>query len=507
MIETHLLSPVSPQPTDWILQLPDELQIKILGHLPPVDRILAGAVCQKWKRLAFDGTLWACTDATPFYRTIPADQLLRLGVAAGKYLRVANFRGCIQLTGHELRTLSDHCPNVDDLNLRDCRSLSTHSIACFLQSVKNLRTLNLSGLDTVTNSTLQLVSQLMRLEKLDISWCRNISGKGVQAIGAHCFRLSSLKLNGCALLDDTAMGALGRNLRHLSRLSLASCTTLTDDMLLTFLAYQRHHGWPLTHLNLSGCARLTDASLRHIAVHCTSPDLQQQPHLTHLELTECELLTDQGFSYLAPRLRTLVHVDLEDLPQITEITVAALANNEPNLRKLCLSNCTQISDDAIVHLVLHGVSRCIEHLELNNCTVTDHALEMISSFLRDQQAQRKKSTTPDSGLELGIPGDPVQSLYMEVLDCASISEDGVKSALAKAGVLLTLKSFYSWQDQNMGMSRDDNDGDDGVVHSHRVRRPAVSAATSARRRYNTIGFHRRRPESAGQLSASNCVIL
>lgn len=99
----------------FFLQLPNELQIRILGNLSSQELLKASAVrkgfrqresitlcvlnakrnkqvCQKWMQLAFDGSLWTKIDVRPFYSSIPADQLLRLGVAAGKFLKVANLR-------------------------------------------------------------------------------------------------------------------------------------------------------------------------------------------------------------------------------------------------------------------------------------------------------------------------------------------------------------------------------------------------------------------------------
>ncbi|KAI8150143.1 hypothetical protein BJV82DRAFT_586010 [Fennellomyces sp. T-0311] len=501
------------------LRLPDELQIRILSHLPSQELLKATAVCQKWKRLALDGTLWTKIDVTPFYSAIPSEQLLRLGVAAGKFLRVANFRGCVQLTGHGLRTLAGHCPNVQELHLKDCRGLSTHSIACFLQSAKQLRVLDLSGLDTVKDSTLMVVGRLSHLEKLNIGWCRNLTGQGVQAIARGCPELTCLKLNGCPQLNDVTMDILGKHLTRLSHLCLASCTGLSDGALLAFLRHQL----PLSHLNLSSCARLSDASLRHIAIHCSK--------LTHLELAGCVLLTDQGFCYLAPRLRTLTHLDLEDLQQITGITVKSLANHQPNLRRLCLSNCTQIADDAITHLVLHGVCHQLQHLELDNCIVTDEALDTIAMFLTQPpspNSNREDSSftffsssppasataTPASTTAENDP-DPKEEkrrkLSVEVLDCSNITETGVRSALAKASPMLTIKSFYSWRDEDDHGQEDGDEESEVMSLNLRGRARLRRNATTARGRYNTIAYHRRRPDNAagaaGQPYAANCIIL
>ncbi|KAL1932096.1 hypothetical protein VTP01DRAFT_9152 [Rhizomucor pusillus] len=507
----------SQEPASAFLKLPDELQIKILGQLPTYDLLKATAVCRKWRNLALDGSLWTQIDATPFYSTIPAEQLLKIAVSAGKFLRVINLRGCVQVTGHALRTLSDHCPNIQVLQLKDCRGLSTASITCFLEKAHHLRSLDLSGLDSIKNMTLQMVGQLTLLEKLNLGWCRNITGHGMLAVAAGCRRLRYLKLNGCPQLEEPTLKALGEGLPELRQLCLASCTTLNDAALSAFLKTTRA---PLSHLNLTNCAHLSDASLRHIAQHCT--------HLSHLDLAGCVSLTDQGFSYLSPRLRTLEHLDLEDLQQITGVTVRALAAHQTRLRRLCLSNCTRIADDAVIYLVKDGVCKQLRHLELDNCTITDNVLDTIATMLAQQQQQHEEtfsSSSPTNSFDSNFSFFSASTsclmnvqqrrrLSVEVLDCSNITEYGVRSALRKAGPLLQIKSFYSWRSD---YADDDDDDDDefheaSQRHHHQHQSPSPSALTrhrSPRRRYNTVGRQRRRREIVGGQphAAANCIIL
>jgi hypothetical protein len=256
---------------------------------------------------------------------------------------------------------------------------------------------------------------------------------------------------------------------------MAACTSITDTGLALFL---KNSGCKkLTHLNLSNCARLTDISLRQ---------LSQLTTLTHLELAGCVLMTDQGFCYMCPRLRTLVHLDLEDLQQITGITVRAVANHQSQLRRLCLSNCTQITDDAINHLVVHGVCNQLQHIELDNCTVTDEILVSIAGYL--QQQQRRPSASTDSNISFFSQECESRKINLEVLDCTNITELGIREALAKAGSLLTIKSFYSFQ-------KEEDEVDSPLIGR-------TGRYTSVARRRTAAG------RANGQThAAANCIIL
>jgi hypothetical protein len=299
-------------------------------------------------------------------------------------------------------------------------------------------------------------------------------------------------------------------LKNLSHLSLAACKSITDSGILAFL--KTHSSIKLTHLNLSSCARLSDTTLRNLAIYSTC--------ITHLELAGCVLMTDQGFTFLLSRLRTLVHLDLEDLQQITEVTVRSIANYQPNLKRLCLSNCTQISDDSITHLVLQGTCHKLQHIELDNCTITDTVLNTIANYLQKHHQEHKKrlSQVSDSSISFFssdstslVPATEEKKwierkLSVEVLDCSNITETGVREALAKASPMLTIKSFYSFQedesnnDINSQQQQQTVNDEDSIDNIHRFHQGSSSS------RYNTIG--RRRGHSAGQSQSSgNCIIL
>ncbi|KAI8380853.1 hypothetical protein BD560DRAFT_365461 [Blakeslea trispora] len=412
------------------MQLPEELLIKIFSQLPVKDLLKSALVCREWSRLVFDGSLWTTIDVSPFYKSIPIELILKLIKSSGHFLRTANFRGCIQLTGHALRTLSTECPYIEVLIIKDCRGLSTASINHFLQRAMYLKVLDVSGLDTIKSSTLSHSTfQFHSLERLNLSWCRNLTGAGVLNLVQSCSHLTHLKLNGCPQLDNT-MHSLGRLLPNLVYLNLAACTSLTDACLSDF--FEGNPALQLTHLTLSSCSRLTDTSVRMISLHAKQ--------LTHLELSGCIRLTDHGFAFLCLRLQ-LVYLDLEDIQQITGATLVSIANHQTQLEHLCLSNCTQISDEDVIQLVTQSHSKHLCHLELDNCTITDRTLLAIADYLVNQ---------PSKILER-------QQLTIEVLDCSSITEEGIREALVKAGCLLNIKSFYSF------LNSGDEEGEESTV--------------------------------------------
>lgn len=462
-----------------LLQLPDELQLKILAQLPVLDLLKSTVICRTWYHLIYSGSLWTTIDTDPFYKIITMDQIVRLIKASARFLKVANFRGCIQLTGHGLRTLSLSCPNLQVLNIKDCRGVSSASLNYFLQHATQLKILNVSGLDTVKSSTLTHAT-CSQLERLEMSWCRNITGSGILALVKLSSRtLTHLKINGCPQLDDDTMFLLGSHAPHLTHLSLAACTHLTDSALLSYLKSptSKH---TLTHVNLASCARLTDATLLNLALYTQ--------YLQHLELAGCVLMTDQGFCHLFARVHTFIHLDLEDVHQITTATLRSIANHQPHLQQLCLSSCTQVADDDVAYLV----NNChqLQHLELDNCTITDHVLSLIAQHVQKQQQQQQQRT-----------------LSMEVLDCSNVTETGIRKALAKASPFLSIKSFYSFQeeeDEEEQLAAQDgfNSDEHAMDNIHRQHGLGISGRYSAMHSSrHTRGVHHHAHASG------NCIIL
>lgn len=239
-----------------------------------------------------------------------------------------------------------------------------------------------------------------------------MTGPGLLPIFQSCSdTLRYLNLNGCRQLDDTVMESMGSHLTQLTHLSLISCHSITDTGILNFV---RNHLDQLTHVNLSSCTRLTDTALRYLANYT--------PYITHLDVAGCVLMTDEGIQYLAPRLVHLTHLDLEDLHHITNASIYSIAQHLHKIERLCLSNCVHVSDDAVTHLILQGHQQ-LQHIELDNCSITDVALDTIATFLVKNQARE---------------------LHVEVLDCSHVTEVGVKDALHKASPKLSIKSFYSY---------------------------------------------------------------
>ncbi|KAJ3068289.1 hypothetical protein HK102_007212 [Quaeritorhiza haematococci] len=429
--------------------LPVEIRVKVFGFLDIPTLVRAAQVCKSWKNLAFDGALWTVIDFTTpdhlshFYHSITSNQLEMLAVYAGGFLKVANFRGCLQLTSQVLRSFAENCPNISVLNLSGCRSASPASISYFIDVASKgatsthttssisstLSHLDVSGLPTINNYTLELlrVHCSSSLEYLNISHCRNVSAVGIRLLvnggpvtGKTCSRVRVLKVAGCAGVDDGSISEIARGCPYLETLSVAYCT-MVGDRGLEALANGVCRG-TLKNLNLTGCANVTDEGLEFLAgggsnsngagiiMTDTAKAGPGCPNLKFLQLSGLRHLTDTGLSRLITGCPHITHLDLEECTHLTNTTLQNISASpylRLHLQHLSLSYCDHLTDDAVLQLI-RSCPR-LRHLEVDNCNeITDDILRELGRDL------------------------PARLEMLELFDCRGISGTAIQELLGKS---------------------------------------------------------------------------
>lgn len=285
-----------------------------------------------------------------------------------------------------MEVVSTASQNLVYANLEGCK-LERTAIHNIIGNNEKLVQINLSGQQSITNSTMRLMAgKCPRLESLDVSWCSGVDAtRGLRKVIEGCLELRELKASEMARFDEVSpMQALFRA-NTLERLYLSGCETLTDDSIRVMVEGRHPDIDPLTgrttapprklrHLDLSRCSRLTSASLRHLA--------HNVPDLEGLQLAGCELLTDDGFTTLLPILTKLTHLDLEECSQITDETILALASAPcaATLKHLQLSYCELVGDTGLGPLI-KGCPNLM-NIELDNSKFLSATLIELGALTR-----------------------------------------------------------------------------------------------------------------------------
>ncbi|XP_075648647.1 TMV resistance protein N-like [Castanea sativa] len=230
----------------------------------------------------------------------------------------------------DLSLLVIHSTGLIELDLRDCKNLSSLPIA--ICSLMSLKTLNLSGCSKLDELPENL-GKIEGLEVLDLSWTAITS---LPSSVVHFKNLKVLSLYGCVgMLERSSMG-----LCSLTKLDLSDSQNLIEIPNLSRVPN-------LKQLILQRCTRL-------YKIHTSLGDLKR---LTHLDLNGCKCLKSLPHKI---SLEALEFFNLSGCSKLEEFPY--IVENMPRLWKLCLSE-TVIKDLSL--LVIHSTG--LIELELRDC--------------------------------------------------------------------------------------------------------------------------------------------
>ena len=357
---------------DVFSKLPDELILKIFGHLEHSELIQCLSVCRTWYRLGHDDSLWH-EIRTTWYRLLNDRHLLSsiasqhpnvhslvvvlrsfFGTGRGSSpVPVINsdvwkrFRKLAKLTLSECpvmffdraipqilstchKTLiSFSCEGSVDLKSEQFQLLFSHPSVQY-------RELSLAHCPLIGDLAIFQAQQDTHfstcLEKLEVL---NIDGVGTLerltdaamiVLLTACPLLKSLSCDGETMTDECSKHI--QNLSRLKQLSISFCTELTDKSLECFSKLRS-----LTSLYLRKGNEFTNQGFELLFDGLCSSDCDgsrnkiETGKLRKLCLIECKLLRDSGLIKLAERFPHLVHLDLSWCWNLSDIGLEAVTRH------------------------------------------------------------------------------------------------------------------------------------------------------------------------------------
>ncbi|RUP46973.1 hypothetical protein BC936DRAFT_146294 [Jimgerdemannia flammicorona] len=248
-------------------------------------------------------------------------------------------------------------PRVRTLRLHNCFHLTDRTFRGVGEVCTGIMELDMNSCWEVTDAGLAAIARgCPMLQKVDLSNCRKISDAGVLALVSASSEI------------DMAIDTLARGITHLT---LSYCKLLTDA---TMCALATHAASTLTHLNLRRCTSITDAGFAHWHLGNT----RTLPKLAHLNLTDCTFLTDAFSTHLAfaaPNLRELV---LSFCCALTDAAIEAIADGLTRLSEVDMSFCGAAVSDSSLAALVAGVGNALEVLSVRGCVrVTDAGVKCV----------------------------------------------------------------------------------------------------------------------------------
>lgn len=330
--------------------LPHEILLHIFRYLlgSQADLQACLLVCKRWCVCGVQ-VLW---HRPSFYKLSALFKLIHVMIQPdasfpyASYVRRLNFSTLAGDLDDQLFGRMAACHRLERLTLAGCSQVTDATLARVLRNTPQLVAVDLSGVVQLTDATLEvLAATCTRLQGANLSGCRQIRTHGVLALANACPSLRRVKLGGCELVDGSALRTLLRACPILLEADFVGCP-LVDDASV-------REAWLrpsiLRELKLAHCSGLTDRAF-------PTPALR----------AELELARGADTLSSAPPLFALCEplriLDLTGCAHITDETVRGIVTQAPRLRNLALAKCSRLTDQSVYAIAALG--RNLQYLHL-----------------------------------------------------------------------------------------------------------------------------------------------
>lgn len=201
-------------------------------------------------------------------------------------LELLNIDWCSQIDSKGLKRVIQSCPNLRDLRASEVRGLDDNDFMLELFQRNTLERLILQHCDSLTDNALQILMHGIeperdlltdrpvvpprRLRHLDISKCRHLTDKGVQAMAYNVPYLEGFRLCQNTPLTDDALEELLQTTDRLTHLEVEELENLTNETLITLSKSKAAK--TLEHLSISYCEQMGDIGVLPLLKAC--PNIQ-----------------------------------------------------------------------------------------------------------------------------------------------------------------------------------------------------------------------------------------
>jgi hypothetical protein len=268
------------------------------------------------------------------------------------------------LNEEKLRGILKVFTNLKGLSFEEEKDINRIPIKAF---PNNLQYLSMKNWNLHDEHLEQIAQQCPHLQRLDLSWCINITDEGIKAVAQQCPHLHSLDLESCDNITDKGFEELAQRCPHLQSLNLFSCN-ITNKGLKALAQWCPN----LESLNLGCCKEITNEGLKELVVKC--------PHLKSLNLNNCDNITDECLKDLVPHFTHLKSLNLAKCANISDEGLEALAMKCTQLHRLTLHDCTKITNKGLIELATYCTQ--LNHLSLSNCNITGIGLKVLAEKCR-----------------------------------------------------------------------------------------------------------------------------
>ncbi|XP_062845018.1 uncharacterized protein LOC134303517 [Trichomycterus rosablanca] len=300
---------------------------------------------------------------------------------------------------------------------------TTNTLLQQLASFTHLTHLNLANSALITDKGLSVLSMLVKLQYLNLSFCSKLTGSCLHPM-THLKCLSGLLMDGTKLDDDGLLMYLHSSPPALSHLSLnhTSITEVTLSALSVCVPHLRLLS--ITHTQVCDVSALVNVRELHtLHLDFTRVPAESLQFLSrHPNLSSLSLLGLPVTYHALHRLSGLKLTRLT-LPGPQSVSDAGLSflSSHTHLSEVDLSNYTHITDHGIAHLT--HLTR-LKKLSLSNTGISDDGLSALFSLTQLSDLCLNRTAVTSRGVAQLITHTP----YIQVLglSCTQVGDSVLK---------------------------------------------------------------------------------
>ncbi|XP_031563301.1 F-box/LRR-repeat protein 20-like [Actinia tenebrosa] len=349
--------------------LPDTVLLKVFSYLPEEQVCKVASVCEAWKRVAYDSSLWESVDLRRFHTTLDEIRLTRLIRSRMIPLLQKLNLGGLSLSPRVFQILTKDCPKLKVLCLESVTFLENFNATenCFPNGLSTLDLRHSSGDESAFQVIAQNVRQVENLGLSDHCITSLIVSNDLDAVFPRLSNVRVLEFSYCVALTDTMISDIALYSKSLRSLCLRRCNTFQGASLALLIA-----SCPLlTSLVLDGTC-VNDSALRAVD--------WENSALTEVDLSWCRHLSSEGLKAMLPHLSKLRYLRLCCVGYGHAVTDDLLyvmsATRNQTLEILDMSYSGSVTDTALGYFAIEH--EALLYLRMHHCRlITPKIMDLI----------------------------------------------------------------------------------------------------------------------------------
>lgn len=305
-----------------------------------------------------------------------------------KYLTINNSR----IYDLALHIIANNCKHLEFISLNSCKYITDNGIKIFVRDCKTITTISLDCCN-ITNNSLRYIGRYSpQILNLSLCCCYSITDLGLIYLANSCKKLITLYLIDTHI-TDFGLYNITINCKQLYCLDLVYCNLITDETIYSF--NDLHY---ISILYLGNMSYITDDSIQLLLNKCITLQIfslykcdsitdnafklinNNSCKIIELDLSYCNKITDKSMKIICKYWNTLEKINIKST-NITNETAKYITNNCKCIKEINLEN-TKITDIAVKYIALY--CDLLEIINLSKCSnITYDGVRYIFNYCKN----------------------------------------------------------------------------------------------------------------------------